>query len=172
MTERLKRSRAGELPFQPVLIGLSFSDRQKLYARIEQRVDQMMERGLLEEAGRVLQDLGITASGAIGYKEFLPYFQGTASLEEAVEQLKRDTRRYAKRQLPGLSGMPGSIGFCGPGGGLRRYSPKFTCIFEKARYDRKIEGPLTHRLFCCRDKLKKGGLSPTAFSVNLFCVFG
>ena len=87
MTERLKRSRAGELPFQPVLIGLSFSDRQKLYARIEQRVDQMMERGLLEEAGRVLQDLGITASGAIGYKEFLPYFQGTASLEEAVEQL-------------------------------------------------------------------------------------
>ena len=99
MTERLKRSRAGELPFQPVLIGLSFSDRQKLYARIEQRVDQMMERGLLEEAGRVLQDLGITASGAIGYKEFLPYFQGTASLEEAVEQLKRDTRRYAKRQL-------------------------------------------------------------------------
>lgn len=99
MTERLKRSRAGELPFQPVLIGLSVSDRQKLYARIEQRVDQMMERGLLEEAGRVLQDLGITASGAIGYKEFLPYFQGTASLEEAVEQLKRDTRRYAKRQL-------------------------------------------------------------------------
>lgn len=99
MTERLKRSRAGELPFRPVLIGLSFSDRQKLYARIEQRVDQMMEKGLLEEAGRVLQDLGITASGAIGYKEFLPYFQGTASLEEAVEQLKRDTRRYAKRQL-------------------------------------------------------------------------
>ena len=53
MTERLERSRASELPFQPVLIGLNFSDRQKLYARIEQRVDQMMERGLLEEAGRV-----------------------------------------------------------------------------------------------------------------------
>ena len=46
-----------------------------------------------------MQDLGITASGSIGYKEFLPYFQGTASLEEAVEQRKRDTRRYAKRQL-------------------------------------------------------------------------
>ena len=99
MTKRLENSRAGELPFRPVLIGLGFSDRQKLYDRIEQRVDQMMKNGLLEEAGRVLKDLGITASGAIGYKEFLPYFEGNVSLEEAVEQLKRDTRRYAKRQL-------------------------------------------------------------------------
>ena len=99
MTRRLERSRAGELPFQPVMIGLGFSDRKNLYARIEQRVDQMMKDGLLEEAGRVLGDLGITASGAIGYKEFLPYFRGEVSLAEAVDRLKQDTRRYAKRQL-------------------------------------------------------------------------
>lgn len=99
MTRRLEHSRAGELPFRPVLIGLNFADRQKLYGRIEQRVDQMMADGLLEEAGAVLGNLGITASGAIGYKEFAPYFQGSVTLEEAVEQLKRDTRRYAKRQL-------------------------------------------------------------------------
>lgn len=99
MTQRLEHSHASELPFRPIMIGLSFSDRQKLYDRIERRVDQMMRDGLLEEAESVLKDLGITASGAIGYKEFLPYFQGTVSLEEAVDQLKRDTRRYAKRQL-------------------------------------------------------------------------
>lgn len=99
MTVQLENSRPKELPFRPVLIGLNYSDRQKLYERIEKRVDQMLENGLLEEAREVLKDLGVTASGAIGYKEFLPYFQGNAALEEAVEQLKRDTRRYAKRQL-------------------------------------------------------------------------
>ena len=59
-----------------------------------------------------MQDLGITASGAIGYKEFLPYFQGTASLEEAVEQLSSGIPEDTpSASLPGLSGMPGSIGF-------------------------------------------------------------
>ena len=99
MTRRLEKSRPKDLPFRPVLIGLNFADRQRLYDRIEQRVDQMMDSGLLEEAGAVLNHLGITASGAIGYKEFIPYFQGKITIEEAVEQLKRDTRRYAKRQL-------------------------------------------------------------------------
>ncbi|MFR5789043.1 MAG: hypothetical protein ACLUFA_01330 [[Clostridium] leptum] len=87
---------------------------------------------------------------------------------------KRDTRRYAKRQLTWFK-RDARIHWIfvdqeeARFDGILQNSP---CIFEKARYDRKIEGPLPHRLFCYRDKLKKGGLSPTAFSVNLFCVFG
>ena len=109
MTRRLEKSRPKDLPFRPVLIGLNFADRQRLYDRIEQRVDQMMDSGLLEEAEAVMNHLGITASGAIGYKEFIPYFQGKITIEEAVEQLKRDTRRYAKRQLTWFRREPETV---------------------------------------------------------------
>ena len=77
-------------------------DRKTLYERIDRRVDEMMENGLLEEVAR-LRDRGLTEENssmkALGYKEFFPYFRGEISLEEAVRVIKRDTRHFAKRQL-------------------------------------------------------------------------
>ena len=82
------------------MIGLSAKNRQVLYDRINLRVDLMLKAGLLEEAKEVLSRPGMkTAFQAIGYKELKGYFDGSCTLEEAVETIKRETRRYAKRQL-------------------------------------------------------------------------
>lgn len=86
-------------PYHPILIGLEM-ERSLLYDRINHRVDLMMTEGLLEEVKRFYQQ-GLEeaqAMQAIGYKEFIPYFKGQYSLTEAVEMLKRNSRRYAKRQ--------------------------------------------------------------------------
>lgn len=87
-------------PYRAVKIGLTASDRDFLYDRINRRVDIMLENGLLEEA-RAFYDspAGTTSAAAIGYKELHPYLCGALSLDECVENLKRATRRYAKRQL-------------------------------------------------------------------------
>ncbi|WP_293834587.1 tRNA (adenosine(37)-N6)-dimethylallyltransferase MiaA [uncultured Parolsenella sp.] len=80
-------------------------DRDRLYARINQRVDMMVEQGLVSEVeGLVSRGYGVdlTARQAIGYKEILQYLDGEISLDEAVELIKRRTRRYAKRQLSWL----------------------------------------------------------------------
>lgn len=77
-------------------------DREKLYQRIEERVDAMLEQGLVAEVER-LRDMGCrrgqTAMQGLGYKEILDYLDGACTLEEAVERIKRDTRHFAKRQL-------------------------------------------------------------------------
>lgn len=88
-----------ETDFDPYLICLD-DDRSLIYERINRRVDRMLEEGLLEEA-RWLYDHypDVQASKGIGYKELFPYFKGEQSLEEASETLKRNTRRFAKRQL-------------------------------------------------------------------------
>lgn len=87
-------------PYNAVKIGLKADDRQFLYDRINTRVDDMLSRGLLTEAEEfLLSNVGKTSSMAIGYKELLPYFDGIKSLDECVENLKMQTRRYAKRQL-------------------------------------------------------------------------
>lgn len=100
MTQQLADSRKHPSPYHVCMIGLNFSDRQILYQRINQRVDDMLQNGLLEEAREVLAHPSAkTAWQAIGYKEFAPYFAGDVPLEEAVETMKRETRRYAKRQL-------------------------------------------------------------------------
>ncbi|KXT84079.1 tRNA (adenosine(37)-N6)-dimethylallyltransferase MiaA [Streptococcus panodentis] len=85
--------------YEALLICLD-DERERLYERINQRVDHMLEAGLLEEA-RWLYDSypDVQASRGIGYKEFFPYFAGQMSLEEAVARLKQNTRRFAKRQL-------------------------------------------------------------------------
>ena len=84
-----------------VYIGLRYADRDMLYRRINERVDHMIEQGLLSEIRNIL-DAGVQrdcqALQAIGYKEFLPYLDGIMSLDEAVETAKRNSRRYAKRQ--------------------------------------------------------------------------
>ena len=75
-------------------------DREKLYHAINKRVDKMMEEGLLEEVINLSKkDINITAKGAIGYKEFLPYLNGEISLAEAIDKVKQNTRHLAKRQM-------------------------------------------------------------------------
>lgn len=99
MTEANKLSQK-ESPYDPVMIGLNFSDREILYERINFRVDRMLEMGLVEEAQMVLSRENVATAGqAIGYKEFKPYFSGEKSLEDCIESVKQDSRRYAKRQL-------------------------------------------------------------------------
>lgn len=79
-------------------IGLT-RPREELYSRINQRVDSMMEEGLLEEAERLLPYRGYTAMQTVGYRELFSYFDGQSSLDEAVSLIKLNTRHYAKRQL-------------------------------------------------------------------------
>ena len=89
-----------ESPYDACLIGITYRDREKLYERINTRVDIMLQNGLLEEAKATYnKKLGGGAIQAIGHKEFFDYFNGNITLEEATENLKRATRRYAKRQL-------------------------------------------------------------------------
>lgn len=100
MTEQNRRSRLEESPYKAVKIGLKANDRQFLYDRINKRVDVMVEQGLIDEAKSVLsKECSMTAQKAIGYKELIPYFNGEATLEQALDKLKMESRRYAKRQL-------------------------------------------------------------------------
>ncbi|MBR4771301.1 MAG: tRNA (adenosine(37)-N6)-dimethylallyltransferase MiaA [Bacteroidales bacterium] len=85
-------------PFEIEKIGLR-RDRDILYERINHRVDQMMEQGLLEEARSLLPMRDLPALNTVGYKELFSYFDGSCSLDEAVYAIKRNTRHYAKRQL-------------------------------------------------------------------------
>lgn len=99
MTEQIELSKR-QSPYDVCFIGLDAEDRRYLYDRIDRRVDIMLERGLENEARDYLSsDNGSTSAQAIGYKELQPYFGGEILLDEAVENLKRATRRYAKRQL-------------------------------------------------------------------------
>ena len=100
ITEQNEKSNLEKSPYSPIKIGLNFKDRAKLYERINKRVDLMLENGLVNEAKDVLSSkLSFTSIKAIGYKELLPYFNGEKTLDECVEKLKMETRRYAKRQI-------------------------------------------------------------------------
>ncbi len=100
MSEHIRRSKLTPSPYKSTVIGLTYSDRQILYDRINKRVDKMLEQGLIDEARNFYgTSAGSTASAAIGYKELKPYLDGNISLEEAVDSLKKATRHYAKRQL-------------------------------------------------------------------------
>lgn len=100
MSEHQKDSHPVPSIYDVCYIGTNFSDREKLYERIEQRIDEMLEEGVENEARFLFEHNGTcTAAQAIGYKEFYPYFRGEMSREEAVSVLKKETRHYAKRQL-------------------------------------------------------------------------
>ncbi len=100
ISEQIENSKLEESPFKAIKIGLNYKNRENLYNRINDRVDLMMQNGLLDEANSILSsELSQTSVKAIGYKELLPYINGQASLAECVEGLKRETRRYAKRQI-------------------------------------------------------------------------
>ncbi|MFY0545040.1 tRNA (adenosine(37)-N6)-dimethylallyltransferase MiaA [Brevibacillus sp. H7] len=93
--------RAKHSPYDLVMIGLTM-EREKLYERINQRVDKMIEEGLVEEVRRLL-DRGyhpaLTSMQGLGYKELIPYLYGEITLEKAVNDIKQRTRHFAKRQL-------------------------------------------------------------------------
>jgi len=95
----LKRSLTSPLPYDFIKIGIT-REREELYDLIEKRVDEMMEAGLLEEAKKVLSmNPSKTAMQAIGYKELAGFLNGEYDIEEAVILIKRNTKRYAKRQF-------------------------------------------------------------------------
>jgi len=85
-------------PFNILKIGLNM-DRTHLYERINMRVDQMMKEGLLEEVRNLLPSRKLNALNTVGYTELFDHLDGHISLEEAVEKIKQNTRRFAKRQL-------------------------------------------------------------------------
>ena len=92
--KREKRQR----PFRIIKIGLN-RPREELYRRINQRVDEMMQQGLLEEAKSLYPMRQMNALNTVGYKELFDYLEGRWPLEEAVERIKGNTRRYARKQL-------------------------------------------------------------------------
>jgi len=100
ITEQNILSKQNEGIFDALVLGINYSDRERLYQRINQRVDVMVENGLLKEA-EINLDYTSKNGGfqAIGHKELHGYFKGECTLEEAKENLKMQTRRYAKRQL-------------------------------------------------------------------------
>ena len=99
-SELKRESRMVESPYNSLIIGLNFDDRQKLYDRIDLRVDEMVKAGLVEEARQLWQESGMkTAANAIGYKELIPYFEGKSELSDCIDLIKQETRHYAKRQL-------------------------------------------------------------------------
>ncbi len=96
-------SKSFESPFEATVICLCYLNRELLYSRIEQRVDMMLAEGLLDET-KELMKIGVfeqnsTAAQAIGYKELFGYLAGKQTYEEAINDLKTSTRRYAKRQM-------------------------------------------------------------------------
>lgn len=84
--------------FTPIIIGLE-AEREMMYNRINQRVDIMMNEGLLKEAENLFPNKNLNALQTVGYRELFDFFEGKTSLEFAVEQIKMNTRRFAKRQI-------------------------------------------------------------------------
>ena len=102
ITEHNRRTQAIPPRFRPLWLGLDFENRADLYERIDRRVGLMLEKGLMEEIQGLLAS-GIparaTAMQAIGYKEFVDALEGRCTLEQAADQVRQSSRRYAKRQL-------------------------------------------------------------------------
>ena len=101
MTQQISESKSKGSPYDVCKIGLYFEDRSMLYEKINLRVDEMIKNGLVNEA-KIYYDIynnAVTSSQAIGIKELFPYFNGESSLNECIDNIKMETRRYAKRQI-------------------------------------------------------------------------
>lgn len=100
ISEQVELSHSKESDIEPLYIGISYNDRDKLYDRINRRVDIMISEGLVEEAREFFShEYSKTSFNSIGCKEIKPYIDGVNTLDECVDKLKLSTRRYAKRQL-------------------------------------------------------------------------
>ena len=96
--------------FTPILIGLE-AERSTIYDRINQRVDIMINKGLLAEAKELFPNKDLNALQTVGYRELFRYFEGEISLEFAIEEIKKNTRRFAKRQLTWFKRNEGTMWF-------------------------------------------------------------
>jgi tRNA dimethylallyltransferase len=92
-----KNKKRGQRNFTPVLIGID-ADRKVIYQRINDRVDQMMQDGLLDEVRSLFDYRNLNALHTVGYKELFEYFDGKSELDFAISEIKKNSRRYAKRQ--------------------------------------------------------------------------
>lgn len=101
ISKQVKHSKEAEPPYDVCKIGLNFRDRAILYSSINSRVNEMIKSGLLSEVYDVYKNKSVskTAQGAIGYKEIVDYIESRETLENAYENVKMYSRRYAKRQL-------------------------------------------------------------------------
>jgi len=99
ITEQNALSRQNESDIDPIVIGITYKNRELLYDRINRRVDIMLSNGLMDEACQTIGNNKKGAFQAIGHKELYPAILGEDSLENCAEKLKQQTRRYAKRQL-------------------------------------------------------------------------
>lgn len=99
-TEQEAQSRKNEVKYEYKVFAITM-DREKLYERIEKRVDFMIEQGLIEEVKQILEKYHTfpTAMQGLGYKEVVEYLEGSCTKEEMIEKIKKETRHYAKRQL-------------------------------------------------------------------------
>ena len=99
-TEQELQSRKNEVKYEYKVFAITM-DREKLYERIEKRVDSMIEQGLIEEVKQILNKYHTfpTAMQGLGYKEVVEYLEGSCTKEEMIEKIKKETRHYAKRQL-------------------------------------------------------------------------
>ena len=84
--------------FTPIIIGLE-AEREIMYNRINQRVDIMINQGLVKEAEELFAHKNLNALQTVGYRELFDYFEGTITLDFAIQEIKKNTRRFAKRQL-------------------------------------------------------------------------
>lgn len=84
--------------FTPIIIGLE-AEREALYDRINQRVDKMIQEGLVTEAKNLFPNKHLNALQTVGYRELFDYFEGKTTLESAIEEIKKNTRRFSKRQM-------------------------------------------------------------------------
>ncbi len=99
-SEQNEASKKEESPYDTLYFVLAYKNRDTLYSRINNRVDIMVKNGLIDEAKRALENTSSkTSAQAIGHKELKSYFSGEASLDTAVDNLKKETRHYAKRQI-------------------------------------------------------------------------
>jgi len=107
MSQQIVASKPKEKPYDVLFLATGFEDRAKLYENIEKRVDIMVDLGVLSEAEYVYKnkDRFINSAAAIGYKEFFPYFEGTQTLKECTDELKKASRHYAKRQITWFNRM-------------------------------------------------------------------
>ncbi|MDE5973259.1 MAG: tRNA (adenosine(37)-N6)-dimethylallyltransferase MiaA, partial [Eubacterium sp.] len=98
-TQQNMNSRKIQSPYEALYFFINYCDRQKLYDRINKRVDIMLDLGIIDEARGCMDKYTGTSAQAIGHKELMPYIKGADSLESCVNKLKQETRRYAKRQI-------------------------------------------------------------------------
>jgi tRNA dimethylallyltransferase len=123
-----------ESPYRFLLFGLDWQ-RPMLYARIDRRVDHMVEAGLADEVKGLL-DAGISPEAqsmqGLGYKELVPYLKGAARYDEALETIKRRTRNYAKRQVTWFNREPG-IQWLAGGGDIKAHTTNAISIIKEQR---------------------------------------